>query len=143
MSPGFGGWLSSPGNQVAVEFPSGAVDELAVAIYRPVTETQSLMVTRHPVGQVFDLDAVWYSSGEPVSNFLCPVTVTVHYNESDLEGVNETRLALHYWDDGKWVEVPTTLEAAQNRAVAAVSHFTTYALLERRYAVHLPLVIRR
>ncbi len=51
-------------------------------------------------------------------------------------------LALHYWDDGKWVEVLTTIEGVQNRAVAAVSHFTTYALLERRHTVYLPLALR-
>jgi len=56
--------------------------------------------------------------------------------------VNESRLALHYWDDG-WIEVPTIVEAGENRAVAEAYHFTIYALLERRHTVYLPLVIRR
>jgi len=140
VSPGFGGRLTSPDNAISAAFPPGAVAELAVASYRAVTET--LPTTRNPIGPVFDLGATWYGGGDSVRDFLRPVTITVWYNESDMEGVNESRLALHYWDDG-WIEVPTIVEAGENRAAAGVNHFTIYALLEWRHTIYLPLVIRR
>ena len=140
VSPGFGGRLRSPDGVVSVDFASGTVAELAVASYRQVTET--LPMPRNPLGPVFDLGATWYGGGDSVGDFLRPVTITVGYSDSDLAGVNESRLALHYWDDGEWVEVSTTVEMAQNRAVAEVNHFTIYTLLERRHTVYLPLVIR-
>ena len=140
MSPGFGGRLRSPDGVVSVDFPPGAVAELAVASYRAVTET--LPTTRNPIGPVFDLGATWYGGGDSVGDFLRPVTITVHYNDGDLAGVNESRMTLHYWDDG-WIEVPTIVKAGENRAVAEANHFTIYALLERRHTIYLPLVIRR
>ena len=140
VSPGFGGRLSSADERVNVGFAPGAVAELAVASYRPVTET--LPLPQSPVGPVFDLSAAWYGSGAPVESFLRLVTITVKYSEDDLAGVSELRLALHYWDGNRWVEVPTAVEESQNQAVAEVRHFTIYALLERRHTVYLPLVIR-
>lgn len=122
-----------------MDFAPGAVTELAVASYRPVTET--LPMSRNPVGPVFDLSAAWYGSGAPVESFLRPVTITIRYEEDDLAGVNESRLALH-WDGSGWVEVPTPVEADHNRAIGVVNHFTIYTLLERRHTVYLPLVIR-
>lgn len=97
---------------------------------------------RNPVGPVFDLSAAWYGSGAPVESFLQPVTITIRYNEDDWARASESRLALHYWDGSEWVEVPTTVETSQNQAAAEVTHFTIYALLERRHTVYLPLVIR-
>ncbi len=141
VSPGFGGSLFSPDEVIRVDFPPSAVTELAIATYRLVTETQSLMTTRSPVGRTFELDAIWYGSGEPVGNFLRPVTIVVGYNESDLGRADEARLALHYWDGEKWIEVSTTVEIEQNRALATVNHFTTYALMERGHKIYLPLVL--
>jgi len=139
VSPGFGGRLRSADGKVSVDFASGAVAELAVASYRPVTETLPMP---SPVGPVFDLSAAWYGSGAPVESFRRPVTITVRYEEDDVAGVSESRLALHYWDGSGWVEVPTTVEAARNQAIGAVNHFTIYALLERRHTVYLPLITR-
>ena len=140
VSPSFGGRLHSADGKVIVDFAPGAVADLAVASYRPVTEV--LPIPRNPVGPIFDLNATWYGSGAPVENFLRPVTITVKYSEDDLAGVSEPRLALHYWDGSGWVEVPTRVEVSQNEAIAEVRHFTIYALLERRHKVYLPLVIR-
>jgi len=140
VSPGFGGRLRSADGRVIVDFAPGAVAELAVVSYRPVTET--LPLPQSPVGPVFDLSAAWYGSGAPVESFLRPVTITIRYEEDDLAGASESRLALHYWDRNRWVEVLTTVETSQNRAVAEVNHFTIYALLEREHTVYLPLVIR-
>jgi len=77
VSPGFGGRLSSPGDQVVVEFPPGAVAELAIATYCLVTET--LPAIRQSVGPLFDLSAGWYSGGASVASFQRPVIITVHY----------------------------------------------------------------
>ncbi len=123
-----------------MEFGPGAVAELAVASYRPVTET--LPMPLGSVGPVFDLSAAWYGSGAPVESFSRPVAITVRYNEDDLTGANEHRLALHSWDGSGWIEVPTTVETDRNRAIGVVNHFTVYTLLERRHTVYLPLVIR-
>ncbi len=140
VSPGFGGRLRSADGVVSVDFAPGAVAELAVASYRPVTET--LPMPPSCVGPVFDLSAAWYGSGASVESFQRPVTITVRYEEDDLAGASESRLALHYWDGSGWVEVPTTVEADRDQAVGVVNHFTIYALLERRHIVYLPLIIR-
>ncbi|MGB9774912.1 MAG: hypothetical protein ACPL4I_13020, partial [Bacteroidota bacterium] len=126
--------------RVNVDFAPGAVAELAVASYQLVTET--LPMSRNLIGPLFDLSAVWYGSGAPVGSFLRPVTITVRYDADDLAGASESRLALHYWDGSRWVEVSTTVETSRNQAVAEVNHFTIYALLERRHTVYLPLVVR-
>ena len=143
VSPAFGGQLSSPDFRITVQFPPGAVDTSSVAAYRTLTTTPPITLPR--LSPVFDLGAYEYATGNPVTHFQQPVTLSVQYEDGEIEGLGECWLALHTWDEANsvWETIPTTVDAARDRAVAQVDHFTMYTLLERKHTdVFLPLVMR-
>jgi hypothetical protein len=64
------------------------------------------------------------------ANFAPKVTMTFAYDPADIpDGVSENDLLVAYWDDGEWVNLPTTINAAANTATAEAGHFTPFALL--------------
>ena len=64
------------------------------------------------------------------ANFAPNVTITFTYNKADIpDGVSEESLLLAYWDGNKWINLPTTINAAGNIATAKVEHFTPFALM--------------
>ncbi len=143
VSPAFGGRLSSSDFRVTVRFPAGAVETLSVATYRTLTATPPITLPRF--SPVFALEAYEYDTGEPVTDFQRPVTITVQYGDGGVEGLGERWLALHVWDETNeaWGMIPTVIDVAQDRAEAQVEHFSAYALLEREHSiVFLPLVTR-
>ena len=143
VPPVFGGQLTSPDFDVTVSFPSTVANKAIVAAYRPVTATPP--ITLPLFGPVFDLTALEYDSENPASNFQRPVTVSVQYGDGEIGGLDEQWLALHTWDEinSAWEMITTTVDLAQDRAIAQVEHFSIYALLEREHSIiFLPLVAR-
>jgi hypothetical protein len=64
------------------------------------------------------------------ATFQPDILLTFHYRSADIPGgVSEQDLVLAYWDGGKWVNLPTTVNAANNTAAVRVEHFTAFAIL--------------
>ncbi len=143
VSPAFGGQLSSPDFDITVQFPPSAMETLGIATYRALTVTPPITLPRF--SSVFDLDAYEYSSENSPSNFQQPVTISVQYGDGEIGGLGEKWLAMHTWDEenSAWEMITTTIDLAQDRAIAEIEHFTIYTLLEREHTdVFLPLVVR-
>ena len=67
-----------------------------------------------------------------VTQFAKKVTITMNYKNTQIAGVDEKTLALHFWDEKKlaWVKVPgSKVNLNKNIVTAQVDHFTLYSLI--------------
>jgi hypothetical protein len=73
--------------------------------------------------------------GDPV--FLEPVTITLHYSDADVAGINESTLHLVYWTGSMWAEMgntcltstPYVRDPANNVIGVAICHMSQGALV--------------
>ena len=123
-------------------FPTGAVTDTVVITYTVLQSSGS----RPHVGVFFNITAAYSSTGQPAQ--IAPgyiYTVVIHYNEADIPaGVNESNLALYYWDSSAWMEEPTSMvDTVANTITATPNHFSVWAALAQTdYFVYLPVVLR-
>lgn len=146
-----GGTLASLDNSVGLDIPPDALSDVTTFTFIPQPSPQnspgSLVFARNSF-QITAVDGV----GNPVTTFAQPVSVTVHYDSSDLQNNAESTLGLYYWDTTgeKWVNAVTTCTAgAYTRDIVAnnlslpICHLTEFALLvENTPKVYLPAVLR-
>jgi hypothetical protein len=64
------------------------------------------------------------------ATFQPAILLTFRYRSADIpDGVSEQDLVLAYWDGGEWVNLPTTVNVANNTVAARAAHFTPFAIL--------------
>jgi thermitase len=135
------------GSVVSIEIPAGAITQATQFAYASV-----LMVADAPAGyafagHAFNLDA--HREGKPCSGlvFEAPVTFTIHYTDTDVEGLNESTLELRFWDGEQWSTADITVaerDVLDNRLILRVDHlseFATFAQTSGGREVYLPLVV--
>jgi hypothetical protein len=68
--------------------------------------------------------------------------LTVSYRDSDIAGLDETKLAMCRYDavNDLWIELPSTVDAANNLITATVNHLSTFALVQFAPAAGLDAV---
>jgi len=142
VSPTFGGSLYDPDLSVRTIYPPHAVTDLALSRYQKITKTQDITLSQRIAGVPFNFTTTQYPSTTIAAHLQQPVTITTWYTDGSLGGIPEGRLALHYWNNSRWIEIPTVVEAAYNRATAQMGQFPVYALLERKDYIYLPVVLR-
>jgi oligopeptide transport system substrate-binding protein len=140
-----GGTISSPDRDIDVEFPDGAVSDTIAVTYT------SFYVPPHPptatfafAGNAFMLEVAEVSSGEPITIFAEPLTVTIKYTDGDLNGQDEETLEFLYWNGSAWVDDGITIvewDTVSNSLVARIEHLTEFALFGQ-YRLSLPLILR-
>ena len=134
---------------VGIEFPAGAVTGTTAIVYTPV-ETATPPSGFSFAGHAFDLAAYRNGALLPGLTFNSPVTVTLHYADSDVAGLDEASLVLEYWNegtsawedaacgdydrhpDGNWLAVP----------ICHLSRFALFGEAAEKYTVYLPLTLR-
>lgn len=141
-----GGVVNSPDGDIEVEFPPQAIEEAAAVTYTafflppfPPTGTFAF------AGNGFVLEVTSLSSGEPITTFAQPLTVTIDYTEGELDLVDENTLELMYWDGSTWSTDGITIverDTANNQLVIQIEHLTAFALFGQRHYVYLPLILR-
>ena len=149
VSPIQGGALTAPDGRVQISFPPAAVPERVT-----VTFTQRLAPAMYAgallfAGNAFALDAA-QTSGQPLTHFERPFTLTLHYAEPDWQqaGISaESSLSLYRWSPagGQWLAVPkVSHDTATNVLVASLDHLTEFVLLGtvmgEGYTVYLPVI---
>jgi hypothetical protein len=113
-----------------VQVPAGAVTETTMLVYTPVdtvTAPSGLIFARH----AFDLNAYQGSTLVPGFVFSKPVTITIHYSDTDVAGLDESSLVLRYWTASAWASDGITVierNPAQNYAVFTITHLCQFAL---------------
>ncbi len=138
-----GGSLTSYNGDTLLEFPAGAFT-------RPVIVTHSRAPRESPGGNLtstgdeFELTAVYSDTGAPAQ--LAPghfYTATLHYSDAAARRLDQSTLALYYWDTHSWVREPTSqVNPGANTLTGKPDHFSRWAVFGETNRVYLPLVIR-
>jgi len=59
------------------------------------------------------------------------ITITIEYNDSDISGFDENKLAIAYYDSGVWKPIFTSsIDPSQNKIVGTTRHLSIFALVE-------------
>ena len=140
-----GGTISAPDGDVDVEFPPGAVPGTAIVTFT------SFYVSPHPptgtfsfAGNAFQLEVTDLGSGDSITQFTEPLTITIYYNDGDLNGIDEGTLELMYWNGSEWVTDGITVvlhDTVNNILIIQIDHLTELALFGVR-RVYLPAIMR-
>jgi hypothetical protein len=73
-------------------------------------------------------------------------TVTLSYTDEEVAAaqvVDESALALFFWDDSQWVKEPTcVVDTVANLITCTPDHFSWWGVLSTRYESFLPLIVR-
>jgi multiple sugar transport system substrate-binding protein len=83
----------------------------------------------------------------PNLTFSQPVTITLHYRDSDVAGMDEEALLLYLydWTRGTWLDADPcggyARDIENNILEAGVCHFSDYGLLDWPSKVYLPLIV--
>jgi pimeloyl-ACP methyl ester carboxylesterase len=149
-------YTDTQGLTTTVRIPVGAVTATTTLTYTAVPKLQApagLVFARH----AFVLDAYRGRPGQdsvllPMFRFQKPVTVTVHYADVDLVGLQESTLGLYYRQGDTWVDATTTCTPtsmyhrrdADNVLSLPICQTGQFAVLGQgmAYTVYLPLVMR-
>jgi hypothetical protein len=141
-----GATISGPmgGLQMTLSFPAGAVPEptdviLAEGADGPAPDNSGVL------GTIFSINAFRVSDNGLVNTFDQPFGLSINYDDSLLGGLDESKLALFYWDvvAGSWVESPHSLDPEANLITAELDHLTTFAVRQQPDArLYLPLVVK-
>jgi branched-chain amino acid transport system substrate-binding protein len=143
-------YTDAQGSPTVIHVPAGAVTETTALVYTPV-ET----VTTPPgfafAGHAFDLDAYQGGALVPGLTFSVPVTVTLHYTEADITGLDEHTLVLDYWNESTsaWEDVASTCtppspydrHPSENWLAVPICHLSRFALFGK-YTVYLPVMLK-
>lgn len=65
----------------------------------------------------------------PVISFDTPLTITISYNQSDVQGINETTLQIYRWNGSTWNALSDCSVDITNKTVTCTTdHFSTFTL---------------
>jgi uncharacterized repeat protein (TIGR01451 family) len=138
-------YTDTQGMTTTVQVPPGAVSETITLVYTPIdSPTQAISPGLRFAGHAFTLEA--YKGGELQIGFVFsePVTITIHYSEDDVQGIDEESLTLNYWNGSAWEDAACGLDDRrpdENLLAVPVCHLSEFALLgEAEYRIYLPLV---
>ncbi len=132
------------GNGIVVEFPAGTFGQTTVITMTTLANPEVPAVGAFKLfGMAFDLHAVDAQSGLPVQPLAgMSYTVSIPYDETQLNGLDESTLKLYYWNGSQWQPEPTSrVDVANNVLHATVSHFSVWAI-GAGYRVYVPLALR-
>jgi pullulanase len=155
VSPGVSAtlqYVNGQGLTTTVVVPGSAVSGELQLLYSDAT-TLSHTSNLSFAGRAFTLDA--YRDGQllPTYAFTPPLSVTVYYDDSALNGIDETDLYLFYWDGDSWEDVAGTCtpvsayvrNTLQNSLTVGVCHLTDFALLSNPPAQRMhyfPVIVK-
>lgn len=137
-------YTDAQGSPTIIDVPAGAVSEAVTLLYAPLDAAMGSPGFFASHG--FLLEA--HLDGELLSDFTfdIPVTVTIHYSDADVEGLDEETLELRYWDGETWSTDGTTVverDIINNRLVVTLTHLSQLAMYARgEHSVYLPLILK-
>jgi hypothetical protein len=145
-------YTNEAGYTTTLEFPVGAVTRTTTITYTPLfSPTYPISAGLRLAGNAFDLDAYcWIDL--LAARFSEPVTLTIHYSDADIAGIDESTLALYRWIGWleQWRKVGGNfypgedqwLDAENNLLVARLRRFSRFGKYGVTYPIFLPLVLR-
>ncbi len=164
-------YTDTQGVSTAIQVPAGAVSEPVWLSFTPLLGPLSLLFQTGPqhdltangeitspvglayTGKAFNLDVYQEGMLLPDFQFNLPVTITLGYTDTEINGIYEGTLVLEYWVDdiSEWEDAantctpPSRYDRHLNENWLAVpichlSHFALFGSVEQR--LYLPLVLR-
>ncbi len=127
-----GGTVGFSDGCASVVFPPGAVSQpLTITIIKldgPATPPSNGGFVL--IGNAYEFTAK-DSDGNLVTVFDKPIEITIKYHPGALGPIDESDLAVHYYDEAseQWVPVPATVDTANHKVTATTYHFTKFAIL--------------
>ena len=142
--PPTGGVLTGTvGVSTTVTFPAGVYSETLTISLQEVA-TPPTTGGFQLLGRVFSISAE-DGQGNPVTHFDQPFTIVIGYEDSDVEGMVEEDLVLHYWSvaEERWVYIPGVVDTEANTLTVTLDHLTDFAVVEFPHLrLYLPAVVR-
>jgi hypothetical protein len=153
VDPSLGGLLiitDTQGLTTTVQIPPGAVTRTTEITLTPIlSPTEPISPGLRFAGHAFDLDA--YRDGQLLTGFTfeTTVTVTIHYSDADIKGIDEKTLKLYRWVSSNWQVVGAqpeegqTLDTINNVLTAWLHGLSRYGDMgvAQNY-IYLPIIIR-
>jgi hypothetical protein len=141
-------YTHTAGSPTVVKVPAGTVTETTVLAYTPV-DTATAPAGYVFAGRGFRLEA--YQDGVllPGLQFANPVTITIHYTDSEVQGIAEDSLLLLYWNESTqtWEDAACGAydrHPDENWLAAPVCHLTRFALFGKSgHKIYLPAILRQ
>jgi hypothetical protein len=145
LGPGQGGQLRHTYG-VTLDVPPGAVSDTTRFQLGPLfTDTHP---ATPPGGLLFAnraFEAHAFCFGEPVAQFSRPLTITVHYSDSDVLGLERETLRLWTREgpEGPWASLGEPARVMSGALAFTTTHFSEFALFGKaEHAVYLPMAMR-
>jgi len=135
ITTSIGGTTSlTPGTTgISLDIPSGATGTDAVYQIKALNKNTVLNTTGTPTDQtaagnyVFDLKSLT-NTNTLVSTFSSPITITLSYQNSDIEGLDESSLSIYRYD-GTWNLLDNCLvDTSLNTVTCETSNFSVFGL---------------
>jgi len=78
-----------------------------------------------------DINLYVYDFGPDGLQFNKPATMIISYKYADMNGVDESKIRLAWWDEGagKWSDMPCVVDPVENTVTGPVYHFSSYGLI--------------
>jgi uncharacterized repeat protein (TIGR01451 family) len=130
---------------VTLTIPPGAVTDTTRFQFRPLAETD---IISSPPGLMFAhraFEVTAFRFGQDVRQFGQPLTITVHYSDTDVAGLKRETLRLWYRNSlgEPWAMLGEPARVMSGTHVYTTTHLTQFALFgEAAYRMFLPLVMR-
>ncbi len=133
-----GGQVRAFGGRVNLSFPAAALPEaIRVDMRSPSPE----FLAEHSLGGFpIQVEAFSQSSGEPLHQFLAPLTIQVAYDPAQVQG-DEGFLTLNYYDEPlqAWLPLPSRVDMQNHLLVGFSDHLTIFDLDAQNWeAARLP-----
>jgi hypothetical protein len=143
--PTGGGELDSGADQTTYTFPANVFSDEVTITHTPLFPG-SLPPTDEAVsiGHGFEVTATYNDTGDPAQPELGQsYSIEIQYSSEELGLVDESTLALYYWDGNTWVgEASSQVNTSTNTLTAAPNHFSIWAVLGEYHSLFLPLLFR-
>ena len=143
MGPNGDQWQHEYG--VTLTVPPDAVTDTTRFQFKPLTDTD---IISGPPGLMFahrTFEVTAFHFGRDVHQFGQPITLTVHYSDTDVAGLKHETLRLWYRNSvgEPWAMLGEPVRVMSGTQVYTTTHLTQFALFsEAAYRVFLPIVIR-
>lgn len=117
--------------------PPGTLNNPFTIVYK-IGSFESLSDYKTGVTPSFSLNA--YMNGQPVTQFLKPITITVNYSKANLTNINENTIKFSFFNEQtqSWQELPTTVNTISKTISTTVNRLTHFAVMGEAKDLTLP-----
>jgi PKD repeat protein len=138
-------YTSTLNYSTTIDVPSNAVTETITLEYWSISEV-SAPGNYSFAGVAFNLEAFIGNVHIPSLMFQNPISVTIHYTDGMVLGLDENALTLAYWDGSTWFDAacgPYERHPDENWLAVDVCHLSRFGLFEEKGgSIFLPLLSR-